>query len=86
MSDTKPKDPAIVAQELKKILDLSGKDCVTLTWDKVYSLSSRKKWTDKAHEETRNEVYNLGSILGYGPDVVVIAKNENFSPPTILEN
>ncbi|GBR52406.1 hypothetical protein CSR02_05975 [Acetobacter pomorum] len=80
MADTTPKKADLVAQELKGILEKSGKNCVTLPWADVYAIAERKHWTDKAHEETRDELHARGVTIGYGKHVVIVAKDENFAP------
>ena len=77
---SQPKESALVAQALQSILEKSGQNCVTLPWADVYAIADRKRWTDKAYEETRDELHELDIIIGYGKYFVVVAKDEDFAP------
>lgn len=80
MTSTGPKKADIVAQELQSILEKFGKNYITLSWDDMYLITNRKHWTDKAHDETRDELQELGLIIGYGDCAIIVAKDENFAP------
>ena len=77
---SQPKESALVAQALQSILEKSGQNCVTLPWADVYAIADRKRWTDKAHEDVRDELNDRGTTIGYGKHFVIVAKDENFAP------
>ena len=77
---SQPKESALVAQALQSILEKSGQNCVTLPWADVYAIADRKRWTDKAHEDVRDELHDRGTTIGYGKHFVIVAKDENFAP------
>ena len=69
-----------VIEDLRTLLNKSGKDVLTLSWAQFYALSERERIKDGFTEEVVKIAKVESLLVCFGNAAVLVAKDYKFSP------
>lgn len=75
-----PKAASAIATDIQASLQQSGKDVLTIPWDRFYAVADRDRIKEAFQESLAKELKKRSLLINYGNAVVLIGKDYNFSP------
>ncbi|MCI9875963.1 hypothetical protein BK669_04315 [Pseudomonas fluorescens] len=75
-----PKAASAIATDIQTNLQQSGKDVITIPWDRFYAVADRDRIKEAFQESLAKELKKRSLLINYGNAVVLIGKDYNFAP------
>lgn len=75
-----PKAASAIATDIQASLQQSGKDVLTIPWDRFYAVADRDRIKEAFQESLAKELKKRSLLINYGNAVVLIGKDYNFAP------
>ncbi len=75
-----PKAASVIAENIQANLQQSGKDVITIPWDRFYVVADRDRIKEAFQDSLAKELKKRSLLINYGNAVVLVGKDYNFAP------